>query len=172
MSLTNAMASNALVSDIKGVCRSGETRRITSKPMNAASMKTYRLVIRSAFIGLIASLNSEKQIPRGLNITPRSATTALRGDPGSPARNDNKDIDAGPSTALRAGSKGQHYPVTATVGPSLRVLVKAEEQRLLGNRLGFLHQRSQLLVVEWREFARQLYVVLQLRNGIASDDNG
>src|SRR2546427_3910737 len=37
---TTAMASSALVSDINGVCRSGETRRITSKPMNPASMKT------------------------------------------------------------------------------------------------------------------------------------
>ena len=39
---TTAMASSALVSDISGVCSSGETRRITSKPMNAASMKTYK----------------------------------------------------------------------------------------------------------------------------------
>ena len=37
---TTAIASRALVSDISGVCSSGETRRITSKPMNAASMKT------------------------------------------------------------------------------------------------------------------------------------
>ena len=49
MAPTTAMASSALVSDISGVCSSGETRRITSNPMNAASMKTYRLVIRSAF---------------------------------------------------------------------------------------------------------------------------
>ena len=47
---TTAMASSALVSDISGVCSSGETRRITSKPMNPASMNTYRLVIRSSFI--------------------------------------------------------------------------------------------------------------------------
>jgi len=31
---------------------------------------------------------SRKQIPRGLNITPRSANAARRGDPGSPTRND------------------------------------------------------------------------------------
>ena len=37
---TTAMASSALVSDISGVWSRGETRRITSKPMNAASMKT------------------------------------------------------------------------------------------------------------------------------------
>mgnify|MGYP003693532927 CR=1 FL=1 len=33
---TTAMASRALVSDISGVCSSGDTRRITSKPMKAA----------------------------------------------------------------------------------------------------------------------------------------
>src|ERR1700687_5664446 len=39
---TTAIASNALVSDINGVCNSGETRRITSKPMNTASNKMQR----------------------------------------------------------------------------------------------------------------------------------
>src|SRR5208337_2941416 len=34
MAPTTAMASKALVSDINGVCNSGETRRITSNPMN------------------------------------------------------------------------------------------------------------------------------------------
>lgn len=33
---------------------------------------------------------SEKHIPHGLNITPRSATAALRGGPGSPARDDSQ----------------------------------------------------------------------------------
>ena len=37
---TTAIASSALVSDISGVCSSGETRLITSNPMKAASMKT------------------------------------------------------------------------------------------------------------------------------------
>src|SRR5215467_2126661 len=37
---TTTMASSALVSDIRGVCRSGETRLISSKPTNPASMKT------------------------------------------------------------------------------------------------------------------------------------
>src|SRR5690349_21664999 len=37
---TTAMASRALVSDISGVCKSGDTRRITSKPMKPASMNT------------------------------------------------------------------------------------------------------------------------------------
>ena len=37
---TTAIASSALVSDISGVWSRGETRRITSKPMNAASMNT------------------------------------------------------------------------------------------------------------------------------------
>src|SRR6516164_4150064 len=36
MAPTTAMASKALVSDISGVCSSGETRRITSKPMKPA----------------------------------------------------------------------------------------------------------------------------------------
>src|SRR5262249_16082534 len=37
---TTAMASSALVSDISGVCSSGETRRMTSNPMKAANIKT------------------------------------------------------------------------------------------------------------------------------------
>src|SRR5579859_4946308 len=49
MAPTTAMASRALVRDISGVCSSGETRRITSKPMNAASMNTYKLDKRSSF---------------------------------------------------------------------------------------------------------------------------
>src|SRR5260370_272162 len=40
MAPTTAMASSALVKDIKGVCSRGETRRMTSNPINAASMKT------------------------------------------------------------------------------------------------------------------------------------
>src|ERR1700682_2405478 len=39
MAPTTAMASSALVSDINGVCKSGETRRMTSKPMKPANMK-------------------------------------------------------------------------------------------------------------------------------------
>ena len=41
MAPTTAMASSALVSDIKGVCSKGDTRLITSNPINAASMNTY-----------------------------------------------------------------------------------------------------------------------------------
>src|SRR5580692_5855669 len=37
---TTAIASSAFVNDISGVCSSGVMRRITSNPMNAASMKT------------------------------------------------------------------------------------------------------------------------------------
>src|SRR5579864_1858601 len=37
---TTAIASSALVSDISGVCSKGETWRMTSKPMKAASMNT------------------------------------------------------------------------------------------------------------------------------------
>ena len=45
MAPTTAMASRALVSDISGVWSKGETRRITSNPMKAASMKTNRPLI-------------------------------------------------------------------------------------------------------------------------------
>src|SRR5208283_2826251 len=60
---TTAMASRALVRDIKGVCSSGETRRITSKPMNAASMKTYRLLMRSTLTiaGLLRMQSQRRQ---------------------------------------------------------------------------------------------------------------
>ncbi len=37
---TTAMAEMALVSDISGVCSSRETRAITPRPMNVASMNT------------------------------------------------------------------------------------------------------------------------------------
>src|SRR5579864_1219854 len=37
---TTAIASSAFVSDISGVCRSGDTRRITSRPTMAANMNT------------------------------------------------------------------------------------------------------------------------------------
>src|SRR5262249_42353921 len=39
---TTAMAEIALDRDIKGVCRSGDTRFTSSHPRNAASMNTYR----------------------------------------------------------------------------------------------------------------------------------
>src|SRR5512134_3199641 len=47
---TTAMAEIAFVSDISGVCRSGDTRRMTWKPRNVARTKTYRLISRSALI--------------------------------------------------------------------------------------------------------------------------
>src|ERR1039458_1883723 len=43
---TTAIASNALVSDINGVCSRGETRRITSNPMKPASTKIKSALIR------------------------------------------------------------------------------------------------------------------------------
>src|SRR6202023_4411272 len=46
MAPTTAMASRALVSDISGVWSKGETWRMTSNPMNAASMKTNSASIR------------------------------------------------------------------------------------------------------------------------------
>jgi hypothetical protein len=45
MEPTRLMAEMALVSDISGVCNRGDTRRITSKPRNVASKKTYKLGI-------------------------------------------------------------------------------------------------------------------------------
>src|SRR5262249_46580119 len=39
---TTAIAEIALVSDMSGVCSSRDTRRITPRPMNVASMKTNR----------------------------------------------------------------------------------------------------------------------------------
>src|SRR6267154_1189918 len=47
---TTAIASRALVSDIRGVCSKGETWRMTSKPMKQASMKMRRSSIRLEFI--------------------------------------------------------------------------------------------------------------------------
>src|SRR5262249_415711 len=44
---TTAMASRALVMDIRGVCSSGEMRLMTSKPMKPASMNTNRPSIRA-----------------------------------------------------------------------------------------------------------------------------
>src|SRR5713101_1891514 len=61
MAPTTAMASSALVRDISGVCSSGETRRMTSKPMKAASMKTYRLVMRSSFIYFSSKIEKTKE---------------------------------------------------------------------------------------------------------------
>src|SRR5437870_5504050 len=46
MAPSTTMASSAFVRDISGVCSSGEIRRMTSKPINAASMKMKRASIR------------------------------------------------------------------------------------------------------------------------------
>src|SRR5271166_3140497 len=50
---TTAMASRALVSDISGVCRSGDTRRITSKPINPARTKIKRAFIRFELLFIV-----------------------------------------------------------------------------------------------------------------------
>jgi hypothetical protein len=42
MAPTTVMAEIALVSDISGVCSSGDTPRMSWKPRNAASMKTHK----------------------------------------------------------------------------------------------------------------------------------
>src|SRR5580692_6151784 len=47
MAPTTAMASRALVSDMSGVWSKGETRRMTSNPIKAASMKTNNPLIKA-----------------------------------------------------------------------------------------------------------------------------
>ena len=51
MAPTTAIAEIALVSDISGVCSSRETRRMTSRPMNVASISTNKPSIKSNCIG-------------------------------------------------------------------------------------------------------------------------
>src|SRR2546430_10705003 len=55
MPATTAIAEIALVSDISGVCNSGDTRRITSKPRNVERRNTKsfgsKLVMREAGLG-------------------------------------------------------------------------------------------------------------------------
>ena len=46
---TTAIAEMALVSDISGVCKSRDTFRITSNPVNVANMNTYTSVRKSVF---------------------------------------------------------------------------------------------------------------------------
>src|SRR5947207_15761551 len=60
---TTAMASRALVSDIKGVCSNGETRRMTSNPMKPASMKINNPLIREELIYPPATLCVTKPSP-------------------------------------------------------------------------------------------------------------
>src|SRR5579862_4856859 len=57
MAATTTIASRALVSDISGVCSSGETRLINSNPTNPARIKTYRLEMKSA--GMTAPLHTD-----------------------------------------------------------------------------------------------------------------
>src|SRR5579875_4125469 len=56
MAATTTIASRALVKAIRGVCSSGETRRMTSNPRNPASTKTYRFEIKPS--GTVPSFNS------------------------------------------------------------------------------------------------------------------
>ena len=49
---TTAIAEIALVSDISGVCSSRDTRRMTSRPMNVASMNTKRSEMNSVDISV------------------------------------------------------------------------------------------------------------------------
>src|ERR1039457_3906258 len=76
MAPTTAIASNALVSDINGVCSNGDTRRITSNPIKAASMKTYRLLNRSAVT--ISFPPSIERPGQAVNRTPALVGSPLR----------------------------------------------------------------------------------------------
>src|SRR5215467_11432882 len=66
---TTAIAEMAFVSDISGVCRSGETRRTSSKPRNAASISVNRTVSSNCIELLDARMNhvaliSHQRLPR------------------------------------------------------------------------------------------------------------
>src|SRR5467141_534569 len=50
---TTAIASRAFVNDMSGVCRRGETCRMTSKPIKQASMKIKRASIRLEFMSIL-----------------------------------------------------------------------------------------------------------------------
>src|SRR5579864_3419935 len=79
---TTTIASRALVSDMSGVCSSGETRLMTSNPTNPARMKTYRLEMKSA--GMMVPLHlfsfrlTESFATRTRLITARGLGTADR----------------------------------------------------------------------------------------------
>src|SRR5256885_8900777 len=77
MAPTTAMASSALVRDISGVCKSGVMRLITSNPMKAASMKTYRLVNRSIFISISPRLPRLAALVRQIPVHARSQSHRL-----------------------------------------------------------------------------------------------
>src|SRR6202795_1046857 len=82
---TTAMASNAFVRDISGVCSSGETRRITSKPINAASRNTYKPVTRSSCIRPLLRL-ARPAAPASRKIPSRARSQSRpRVSPASPA---------------------------------------------------------------------------------------
>ena len=68
---TTAIASSAFVSDISGVCSNGETRRITSKPMNPASTKIKSALIRVELLFIVLSLRIRSK--SSLEIMVRSA---------------------------------------------------------------------------------------------------
>ena len=61
MAATTTMASSALVSDISGVCSSGETRLISSNPTNPARMNTKRFEMKSE--GIHSSLSLSQPAP-------------------------------------------------------------------------------------------------------------
>src|SRR6202007_1163212 len=50
---TTEIAEIALVSDIKGVCSSGDTRRTSSNPSGTARTSTYRLISSSLLMQLL-----------------------------------------------------------------------------------------------------------------------
>src|SRR5882724_4670730 len=67
----------AMVRDISGVCKSGVIRLITSNPMKAANMKTYKLVNRSIFISISPRLPRLAALVRQIPVHARSQSHHL-----------------------------------------------------------------------------------------------
>ena len=87
---TTAIAEIALVSDISGVCSSRDTRVITPRPMNVASMKTYTIDVEvgagrggGCWLARRGLRGREQGCYRCHGVPPgRSAHSATRGRPG------------------------------------------------------------------------------------------
>src|ERR1035437_3645637 len=85
---TTAIASKALVSDINGVCSSGETRRITSNPMNPASTKIKSALIRFELLFIFppSAFPSSWRAGRPRPAGPSTSPSAPLGDSAKPGR--------------------------------------------------------------------------------------
>src|ERR1035438_743827 len=85
---TTAIASKALVSDINGVCSSGETRRITSNPMNPASTKIKSALIRFELLFIFppSDFPSSWRAGRPARLDPSTSPSAPLGASAKPGR--------------------------------------------------------------------------------------